>query len=222
MPEWHAAAAFRIERARVAPEASPRRMPRSRSGLLADTVEEPAMARLGRDVAGDAMVEGARVGGVEHRGGGARAEPVEDDRDPPHPRRQDRAGHRGEFEPAQPAQHFERVARLRHCGGRRRRRRPRASARARRRRPRCRGRSTRPPRRRTIPCTTLRRPSCWRSPSRRPRARRCRARPPSSRRRWRGRIQPRSSPAPRRCRRSADRGSSRRPGDRRRRPGTAG
>ena len=110
MPVWQATAAFRMAMASVAPEASPRRMPRSSSGALADPLEQPAMAGLGRDMRDEAMVERVRVGGVQHRRRGGRGEAVEQHRHARHARRHDRAGDRRELVPAEPAQHVERIA----------------------------------------------------------------------------------------------------------------
>ena len=58
------------------------------------------------------MIEGARIGGIQYRGGRSGAEPIEHDRHTAHARCQDRPRHRGEFEPAEAAQHIKRVAGL--------------------------------------------------------------------------------------------------------------
>ena len=80
---------------------------------LAQMLQQKAVARLGRDMGDDAMVERVRVGGEQCRGGGGCGKAVEHDRDPPEPRRHDRPRDRGEFKPAEPAQQVERVARRR-------------------------------------------------------------------------------------------------------------
>ena len=77
---------------------------------LAELVEQQPVSGLGRDVRDDAMIERVRVGGVQHRGGGGRDEPVEQHRHAPHARRQHRAGDRRQLVSAEPAQQLERIA----------------------------------------------------------------------------------------------------------------
>ena len=184
MPLWQAAAALRIatreRRARglAQPHAEIEQRP------LADRLEQPPMAGLGRDVRDQAMVERARVGGEQHRGGGGAGVAVEQHRDAAHAGGQDRAGDGGELAPAEPAQQLERVAR--------RRSRWRASAASMtgdlaRRAPRRATPVPGPAQSARVPPNSAgaqrrRRRWCWRCPSRRGTARRCRARPPSCRR----------------------------------------
>ena len=134
MSAWQAAAAFSSIRA--GSRRTPRRAAcRDRAAGACRAGPTAGGVRFGRDVAGDTMVERARVGGVQHRGGGARRKPVEHDRHAPmraariarpSPRIRGRragAAHRTDRRPPPDA-------------ARRRPRRSRACARARRRRPR--------------------------------------------------------------------------------------
>ena len=77
---------------------------------MADCFEQPPMTWLGRDMAHDAMIERVRVNGVQNRGSRGRGEAVEHDRNATEPRRHDRAGDGRELQPAEAAQHVERVA----------------------------------------------------------------------------------------------------------------
>ena len=67
--------------AAIAPLPSPRRMLRSSKRLLAETLEQQPMARFGRAVADDAVVEGRRLGERQGQHGGGDHIAVEDDGD---------------------------------------------------------------------------------------------------------------------------------------------
>ena len=202
MPVWQAAAALQQRRcASVAPEASPSRMPRSSSGGLPIRSRRRRWPGSAETCADDAMVERARVGGVEHRAPRSPSEAVEHDRHPPDaaPPGSRRRSRRIRARRGGAAA---RTDRLRRRGGaRRRRRRPRACAAS------------------AAPATPVPGPihsAALAAEQRQAQRRRDRrvgdphladrqqrrspARRPSCRRRWRARIPPRSSPARRRCR----------------------
>ncbi len=67
------------------------------------------MARLGRNMAEQAMVDGFRIGGIENSCGSACHKTVDDDRNFLHARRQNCTGHGCDFTTAETAQHFQRV-----------------------------------------------------------------------------------------------------------------
>jgi len=70
------------------------------------------MRAFGRSMAGDAMIEAARVERIEDRRGSGSDIAVEDDRHAFDARRQDRANHRRDFATAEPAQDFERIGEM--------------------------------------------------------------------------------------------------------------
>ena len=179
MPLWQASAARQSRIASAAPEASPRRMSRLEQRAQAEALEQARVAGLGRAVGGPDVVERARA-----RAPGA---------PPPRRRRRsrraapgrgssraasERAGHRRDLAPAEPAQDLERVAERAgvaheaapdHRG---------LVGEAMRGRGRCRARSTRPPARRTARRRSPPPTRCCRCPSRPAPAGRGRRRPP--------------------------------------------
>jgi hypothetical protein len=108
MPVWQAAAARRTESASVAPEPSPRRMPKLNSAAL------PIRSRR-RWWPGSAETwpttqwSSARVDREKHRGGDGRGIAIEHDRHAAHPRGEHGAGDRGDLKPAEAAQQLERI-----------------------------------------------------------------------------------------------------------------
>ncbi len=70
------------------------------------------MGRFGRPMGGQAMIERIRPHGMEHRCSGGRHITIEQHRNALKPCRQNGARHGRQLAPAQPAQHFERIAEM--------------------------------------------------------------------------------------------------------------
>src|SRR6478752_6921263 len=78
----------------------------------ADLLRESTMARLDRgDMSQQAVVESRRIGAMKHSRGRCRRKALEEDGSLC-PRRDDCAGDRREFAPAQAAQNFERILKM--------------------------------------------------------------------------------------------------------------
>ena len=109
MPLWQAAAAFSkaIGKRRTRGLAKPH--PEIEQWPLVQALQQNAMSRLGRDMRDDAVIERPRVGGEQYCRGGGRGVAVQHDRYPAKPCRHHRTRDRGQFEPAEPAQHVERI-----------------------------------------------------------------------------------------------------------------
>ena len=112
MPRWQAAAALdQADRERRAGAfAEPHAEGEQRD--LAEALEHRLMRALGREVAGDAVVDRGGLERVQHRRGGRRHIAVEHHGDALQPRRDDRAGDRRDLAAAEPAQHLERVVEM--------------------------------------------------------------------------------------------------------------
>ena len=111
MPLWQAAAALSSGTASAAAEASPSRMSMSSKRPLADRLQQPRVAGLGRAMGDQAMVERAAVGGIEHRRRGGAGITVEQHGDVAHAGGQNGAGDGRQFLAAHRRQQGERVAR---------------------------------------------------------------------------------------------------------------
>ncbi len=85
------------------------RMPSASSGVLREFFDGRHMARFGRDMPDQAMIQRRRVGRMQHRSRRGRHITIDKHRDAFHPRGEDRPGHGRDLAPAQPAQHFERI-----------------------------------------------------------------------------------------------------------------
>ncbi len=77
---------------------------------LAETLQHVLMSTFGREMAGDAMVEGRGVDGVKNGGRGGRHVAVENHRDALQPGRENRARDGGDLAAAEAAQNFEGIA----------------------------------------------------------------------------------------------------------------
>ena len=110
MPLWVASAAMTIPAASAAPVPSPSRILRSRSGAFPIRFSTAAWAASAEHVSEQAVIDRARVERMEDRGRRGRHEPVNDDGHPLGARGDDRADHRCDLPPAEPAEHLQWLA----------------------------------------------------------------------------------------------------------------
>ena len=112
MPEWQAAAALNdADRDRRTARLAEAHLEIEQRWHV-ELFQEAAVAGLGRDVSGDAMVEGAGPGLGEHSGCRGRDIAVEDDGRAAQPAGDDGAGDRRQLPAAEVAEHLERVVEL--------------------------------------------------------------------------------------------------------------
>ena len=99
--------------ASAAPVPSPSRNAKRQDRRLPDPLQQGAVGVLGRQMAGDGMIQRARHGLVQAGGRSRADEPVENDRYAAYPRMGDRTGHGDKFPPTETAQDLQRVAQCR-------------------------------------------------------------------------------------------------------------